>query len=331
MLNREQDNHKCERAAKADLTARMIIVHGPTGVGKTDFVDKLAQLLPIEIINMDMGQQYAPLSIGTAKPDWRNSPTPQHLFDVFDAPLNGTVSSYRARVCEKLTEIIGRNRVPVLVGGSGFYLKSLLFPPLAVVGDTNLDAQQYHEENKHLWWSFLAAIDPERAACIDKHDFYRIKRALAIWHETGVKPSLCKPLYNPPLPYSVFFLTRDIDDLYRGINERVIKMLDAGWLDEVKALRGSAWQEFIRAKKIIGYQELFGYLDGALTQKLMVTKIQQATRNYAKRQQTFWRMMVREINSATAKSNLLSPITTINLTDTPSDLYINELLNGIAR
>ena len=104
-----------------------LIIYGPTGVGKTDLALDLAQHIPIEIINMDMGQFYTPLSIGTAKPDWKNSPVPHHLFDIINEPRNFTVSEYRILFYKKVGEIIERGNLPVVVGGSGFYLHSLLF------------------------------------------------------------------------------------------------------------------------------------------------------------------------------------------------------------
>lgn len=333
-----ENNAQFERTAKTALTipvdkAPVIFVYGPTGVGKTDFVDTLSQKFCIEIINMDMGQQYVPLSVGTAKPDWKNSLTIHHLFDVFDTPTFGTVCSYRAAACAKIKEIKGRNRIPVFVGGSGFYLKSLLFPPRVAVDDdmaeVNLDNYYPLDDNRD-WWTLLMAIDQERAQQIHPRDIYRIKRALAIWHKTGVKPSVFRPIYSPPAPYSLVFLTRETDDLYGRIDQRVVQMMESGWLDETRLLMGTVWQDFIRSKKIIGYQELFSYLAGFITKETAIMQIQQATRNYAKRQKTFWRMMLREINNAAKNYDTSPMITTINLTKVSSDLYINHLLKSTA-
>src|SRR5579863_9779399 len=116
----------------------MLIVYGPTGVGKTDVALAIAQHIPAEIINMDMGQFYTPLSIGTAKPDWKNSPIPHHLFDIIDTPINYTVAEYRTMLYKTVQEVIGRGNLPILVGGSGFYLHSLLFPPHTAFPDINI-------------------------------------------------------------------------------------------------------------------------------------------------------------------------------------------------
>src|SRR5271156_1977599 len=104
----------------------MLIVYGPTGVGKTDLALAIAKRIPAEIINMDVGQFYTPLSIGTAKPDWKQSPIPHHLFDIINNPINYTVNDYRTVLYTTVKEILARGNLPILVGGSGFYLHSLL-------------------------------------------------------------------------------------------------------------------------------------------------------------------------------------------------------------
>ena len=159
----------------------MLIIYGPTGVGKTDMALAIAASVPAEIINMDMGQFYTPLSIGTAKPDWQNNSVPHHLFDIVDTPINYTVSEYRTLLYKTVEEVTQRGNLPILVGGSGFYLHSLLFPPQVAIPDVDIAA--LYSAGTDLW-STLYAIDPKRALSIDKADEYRIKRALSIWHST---------------------------------------------------------------------------------------------------------------------------------------------------
>ena len=105
-----------------------IIIYGPTAVGKTDFAEALAQRINGEIINADAAQFYTPLTIGTAKPDWRKAPVPYHLFDICDEPNNYSVAAYRADVERAVTSIASRGKIPIIVGGSGFYIHSLFFP-----------------------------------------------------------------------------------------------------------------------------------------------------------------------------------------------------------
>lgn len=304
-----------------DTTNYMIIVYGPTGVGKTAFVDELTQTIPAEIINLDMGQLYTPLTIGTAKPDWQSASIPHHLFDVIDKPKQCTVVAYRALVEKTMREVWRKNNIPILVGGSAFYLKSLFFPPISS------DVKEFEIDDADDLWEQLHTIDPDRAQKIPKQDTYRIKRALALYKSTGKKPSEFMPVYDPPAQYLLLCLTRDRSQLYQRIDERVVQMMDAGWLDEVKQFLGTEWEPFILEKKIIGYDDLIIYLQKKNKPfDELVAAIQKRTRNYAKRQMTFWRMLKRQLEDATAG---LFPnqnrIEEVNLTCTDLHLYIKQL------
>lgn len=284
----------------------VLVVYGPTGVGKTLFSLLVAERIPAEIINMDVGQLYAPLTVGTAKPDLRTVSVPHHGFDLLREPRNFTVVAYRD-LCEQLiAEIRARGNMPILVGGSGFYLKSLLFPQCELIDsgssmeqDTEVsEAGITHTADEGGEWIALQQIDPVRASQIHPHDSYRIQRALAIWAQTKQKPSRYKPTFDP-LPAmrsaTVIFLTRDRQELYQRINERVSSMLEEGWLDEVRSVIDSPWKQFIKQKKLIGYNELVDVLENDPHAKDItsdvVSAIRQRTRNYAKRQSTYWRML----------------------------------------
>jgi tRNA dimethylallyltransferase len=297
----------------------MIIMYGPTGVGKTDCALSLAQRVGGEIINMDMGALYTPLSIGTAKPDWRSEEIPHHLFDVIDSPRQVTVVEYRALLIPILESLWKCGKVPILVGGSGFYLKSLFFPPQ---GAPIAESRAYADIPENQLWHHLENIDSDRAHSIDPHDLYRVKRALDIWYATGKKPSLNAPKFQPLAPFALFFLTRERKELYTRIDSRVFQMINAGWIEEVQGLLGTGWESFIHEKKIIGYDDIFDYLATARTEddkKSMVHAIQQKTRNYAKRQCTFWRSLQKDLQDALAEytdSNLVaqSCLSEINVT-----------------
>ena len=124
----------------------VFIVYGPTGVGKTSLVDDLAKEVSLEIINGDVGQFYKPFTIGTAKPDWKNYQTPHHLFDIIDQPKSITVAEYRKLICQKVDEVSSRGNLPVIVGGSGFYLKSLFYPPI-IVNSINKNSEKIDFDN----------------------------------------------------------------------------------------------------------------------------------------------------------------------------------------
>lgn len=303
----------------------VIIIYGPTASGKTDLVFTLAQHLSCEVINMDSAQLYEPLFIGTAKPDLMTVPVPHHLFDYQKDPINVTVVTYKNMVIDIVRDIQSRGKVPIIVGGSGFYLKSLFFTPSALPY-----SKQTSDENDYSW-NALQEIDPERAQAINPADSYRIARALEIWHHTGQKPSTCVPHFVKLFPFYLIHVSRDRDELYERINKRVDHMLEAGFLQEVRSLLGTPWESFLNDKKFIGYNELIGYSRAIdADYEITIELIKKRSRNYAKRQQTFWRMLKKQlIAELTALNDTAWKIEELNLTISDPDLYIKELLEKL--
>lgn len=316
----------------------MIILFGPTAVGKTAFAELLARKLPVEIVNADMGQLYTPLSIGTAKPDWRNSSIPQYLFDIINEPRLISVTEYRDRVITSLKTIWARNNIPLLVGGSGFYLYSLFFPPEGIAPISNSQEKEAKAKlaPEHERWNQLYEIDPKRALRIHPHDIYRINRALMIYFTTGIKPSEQEPHYQPLASYCFVSLSRDRKELYEVINNRTLIMLKQGWIQETQRLMGTEWQEFLINKKIIGYDDIIRYLiEGdfsEIKQKELAKVIAQKTRNYAKRQITFGSYLQDSLQKAISDCNdTRSMCLDFNLTGNDPELYINQLLEQIKK
>lgn len=301
----------------------MLIIAGPTGVGKSDFAEMLARILPAEIVNADMGQCYTPLTIGTAKPDWRSSDILHHGFDTINEPRDLTVSQYRESLKALMTDIWQRGKLPIVVGGSSFYLSSLFFPPKADVPALSIDTQTHRED----LWLQLVDIDPERAEQIDPHDQFRIKRALEIWRITGIKPSCYVPTYEPLAPYHMIFLTRDTEELNKRIAARVGTMLKAGWMEEVRALKGTLWEPFLLRKKIIGYDDILKFLDiqgpSLKEQEALAVRITQRTHQYGKRQRTFWRMLEARLKEHPC------PVETVNLSEIDLKKYAQELIEKL--
>lgn len=307
----------------------LVIIYGPTGVGKTDLVLALAEHVPLAIINMDVGQMYTPFGVGTAKPDWQKEPTPHYLFDYLNEPLDYTVADYRCAV-EKLSQKVhSQGRMPCAVGGSGFYAYSLLFSQQG--SKTPSIRADVEAIPTYALWERLCAIDPERADAINKNDRYRIERALSLWQATGEKPSSKKPLFSPVgQPFLIIGVLREREDLYVRINERTESMLKQGWIEEVQALVDTPWEEFLCKKKLIGYPEVFAYVRGTLAYADLVKHIQQQTRQYAKRQLCFWRMLERNVQQELAlREDCGSLLTSINLTNVSFDRYIKQLSDAI--
>lgn len=248
------------------------------------------------------------------------------MFDVIAEPHNFTVAQYRQAVHKKMEEIWQRKAVPVVVGGSLFYLKALLFAASDIqkkegsVETMPLDVS--HATNEELW-NKLYAIDPARAEKINKNDTYRIQRALHIWYQSGVKPSEYTEKFQPIAPCHITFVTRDRPQLYERIDQRVMQMLDQGWVAEVEAL-SPAWRSFLLHKKLLGYPEIIEMLEqgDSLHKNDVYALIQQKTRNYAKRQITFWRSLRESIEK---QHDARVQCDELNLTLSSVDLYLNHI------
>lgn len=311
-----------------------LLIAGPTACGKSSLAEALAQQLGGEIINGDVQQMYAPLSIGTAKPNWKASPIKHHLFDTITTPHNFSVANWAAMVCESVARIRSQGKVPIVVGGSHFYLLSLFFPPRDTEAALPLpeccssarthdltspcDRTQPCKKEHHVFWGHLARLDPVRAQALHPHDHYRIERALQLCH-SGVLASSARPLFAPLIEnLHLIILDRDRSELYATINARVLNMLQQGWHDEAVSL-SPEWQAFARARNIIGYPELLD--SSADVAPSTVAQIQQHTRQYAKRQITFLRSFKKKLIDVGFDN-----IRECDLTLKTIDLYLGEIV-----
>jgi len=315
----------------------IIVISGATATGKSDFAIKLARQVGGEIINADIGSWYCPLTIGTAKPDWRTESVPHHMFDILDQPEQFNVIRFRNMVQELSKEIWSRGHVPIVVGGSAFYVKSLWYHNYDLF--TFKDDEQKIEQElsgsdrlTHDLWDELQQVDPVRAARIHCNDRYRILRALSIYKVTGQLPSKYEPVFDPIAPMVGIVCVRDRQELYHRIDERVLIMLQSGWIEEVESLLGTPWEQFLLEKKIIGYDDIIRYLKSDRSvdaYKQLVELIQQKTRNYAKRQVTFLKKLKNEVDTSLQQTQPIEFIEEMNLTLCDVGLYINGLSNRL--
>ena len=226
-----------------------------------------------------------------------------------------------------------KGKVPIVVGGSTFYILSLFFPP-----EVQSDSKGFYEKEKveSNLWDRLYSVDPERAKKIHKNDSYRVARALNIWLSSGKKPSKFQPEYCPPAPYLFLNLERKRQDLYECINKRTEIMLEDGWLEETQEIGGTSWELFLKEKKLIGYPEILDYLDDSKEYLYsdLVDRIKQKTRNYAKRQITFGKMILRKLKTAQEEYKLQgkdskSEYLTVSLTGSDQEKDIQQLSDKI--
>lgn len=304
----------------------VLIISGPTSIGKSDLIEQLSYMIPSEIINGDVGQCYTPFSIGTAKPNWKNSLTSHHLFDIIDEPRDFTVVEYYQKVQQTLVNIWKRNRLAIIVGGSSFYLFSLFFPPKYSVPQ---QLTKITENDSEKLWQQLYDVDPLRAQQVGRFDIYRLKRALEIWHTTKNRPSTYVPTYDPICKnFRFIFYIRDREELHNRINKRVKEMIHMGWLQEVQKIMGTEWETFLQRKKIIGYNDilLFLHQENQSNKEKMIHTISKNTRRYAKRQITFWRMLSRRLLDHVPSH----AVEMVNLSHIKTDEYLTKLVKELS-
>lgn len=284
-------------SSKHKANRQVLIITGPTASGKTSLSLKIAEYINGQIINADVGQLYKPLCIGTAKPNWKNEPAPHHLFDVLDTPTDLSVRSYRERVLGLMEKIWQEGGAPIIVGGSQFYIKSLYFPlhkqPQTAWSYESKDDPRLYDPSDT--WDKLNEIDPARATNIHPHDQYRISRALDLWRATGKVPSSFEPVFNPEFNSLIVYIDRDKKQLDKDIALRTQIMFDQGWIEETQKIMGTPWELFLAQKKLIGYPEIISWLAQGrpCSEKELQEAIVIKTRQYAKRQRTFWQSLSR--------------------------------------
>lgn len=276
---------------------KVIVIVGPTAVGKTALGVQLAQLFNGEVISGDSMQVYRGLDIGTAKvTDAEKGDVPHHLIDVRDVDEPYTASDFQQMGRAKINEITTREHIPIIVGGTGLYIESLLYNMSHGEADPDPDFRTEMEalaekESRQFVWEKLEAIDPEAADNIHPNNLVRTIRALEVHHVTGQKFSDYKKQQNERQPlYDTFIigLNTDRELLYNRINQRVDLMMADGLIDEARWLDRAVSRD-AQSVRGIGYKELFAYFDGDINLQEATSDIKQASRHYAKRQLTWFR------------------------------------------
>jgi len=273
-------------------------IAGPTASGKTALAVEAAKAVGGEVVNFDSVQIYREIEIATAKPtEEEKQGIPHHLIDYVDPRVNYTAADWARDAAAKIQEIEGRGKAVVLVGGTGFYLRTLLNP---LFESPRTDAElrrrlQGLKEEKgpeHLH-RLLSRVDPDSAGSLFPRDYVRVIRALEVYFQTGEKLSERRSDRMPPPEFAartrVFFLAPPREELYRRIDRRTKNHFAAGLVDEVIALRAAGIDDSTNALGSHGYRRVCEYLRSERTLASAVERTKQDVRNYAKRQLTWFR------------------------------------------
>ena len=276
---------------------KVIVICGPTASGKTALSIELAKKINGEIVSADSMQIYKDMDIGTAKPTKQEMGEIKHYLLDFVSPEDRySVAQYKQDAKKAIKEIINKGKTPIIVGGTGLYVDSLIYE--IEYNDIKLD-EEYRkklekiaeEQGLEEVYKKAVEIDPEAMKKISQNDKKRIMRVLEIYRSTGkTKTEQEKESRKNPVEYDyrVFAINWNREILYQRINKRVDIMVEQGLIEEVKEILNK-YDKFPTAMQGLGYKEVVDYLNGIYTKEEMIEKIKLETRRYAKRQLTWFR------------------------------------------
>jgi tRNA dimethylallyltransferase len=286
------------------LIRRVVIIGGPTASGKSSLAVGLAQEANGVIINADSMQLYRGLPLLTAQPSLQEqSEAPHRLYNTLAPDDICSAARWRGMALDEIDSALQKNKLPIIVGGTGFYINSLLkglspIPEVPAEIRARAIARQKELGNPGLH-AELSLRDPETAARLDAYNTQRVTRAWEVLEATGKGLAYWHKALPLPPPMHFDFLTVTLipprETLYKKCDDRFTQMLEMGALEEAEKFRSEKNSAGIQSSpldKALGYQELCDYMDGAITMKTAIEKSQQDTRNYAKRQTTWFRNQI---------------------------------------
>ncbi|MFH1142889.1 MAG: tRNA (adenosine(37)-N6)-dimethylallyltransferase MiaA [Candidatus Uhrbacteria bacterium] len=283
------------------MKPKIILVLGPTASGKTSLSIKLAQEFSGEVISLDSRQIYREMNIGTAKEPQDLQPTtynlqpysiqgiPHHGIDIVDPDQEMSAAEFKIYAEQKIQEITDRGHLPILAGGTGFWAQAIVdnLQIPAVAPDPELRAKLQERDVESLF-SEYQKLDPAGAETIDRHNKLRLIRALEVCIKTGRPFSEQQSKGDPKYDVLQLGIETNRSELYTRIDQRVDQMIDEGLVDEVRGLQDKYGCEAL-AMTGIGYRQICQHLSGSVTLKDSIEQIKQDTRNYAKRQMSWFR------------------------------------------
>lgn len=280
------------------MKKKILVLGGPTAVGKTELSIKLAKSLNGEIISADSMQIYRKMDIGSAKISTEEmNGVIHHMIDIVNPNESFNVSDYKKSGSEIIDDIIRRGKLPIIVGGTGLYINALTCNMDFTEGTNDLEYrnklnQLAIEKGNEFVHELLKEIDPISYVNIHPNNLKRVIRALEVYHITK-KPfssfDLGEKMYDSQYDVHYFVLTMDREKLYNRINFRVDKMINDGLIEECELLKNRGLDISYQSMQGIGYKEILMYLDNKLTLEESIELIKKGSRNYAKRQLTWFR------------------------------------------
>ncbi|MBR6737555.1 MAG: tRNA (adenosine(37)-N6)-dimethylallyltransferase MiaA [Clostridia bacterium] len=278
------------------MNKKLIIICGPTASGKSALALKLAKLLDTEIISADSLAIYKRLDIGTAKPTIKEqSEVKHHLINVVEPTETFSVSNFEELALPIISDLLSRGKHPIICGGTGFYINSILYKLSYGNAQANLEVRKkyqdlFEKEGALTVYSELQKVDPESAKKLHANDVKRVIRALEIFYSTGVKKSLQNDVLTPRFDYVAVTPELDRQTLYNRIEKRVDSMISDGLISEVKGLISDGINLSHQSMQGIGYKETY---DAVITgdYSSFIDLIKLNTRHYAKRQITFFKRL----------------------------------------
>lgn len=277
---------------------KLVLIVGPTAVGKTDLSVRLAKELNGEIFSVDSMQIYKSMDIGTAKIDETEMDgIPHYMIDIVEPDDEFSVSDFRDKAYEYIDEISSRGKLPIGAGGTGLYVNSLVYDLDFAEAESDEKIREKYTEladkygNQYIM-DKLREIDPESADRLNLNDTKRIIRAIEIYEMTGKKMSDNYNSFrkeNDDFELVIIGLNRNRQKLYERINLRVDIMMENGLIDEVKSLLDRGFTKDMTSMKAIGYKEVIDYLEGSTEYDEMIEILKRNSRRFAKRQLTWFR------------------------------------------
>ena len=276
----------------------LIILTGPTAVGKTALSIRLAKALNAEIISADSMQVYRRMNIGTAKITKEEMDgVTHHLIDILEPKASFNAFLFKELACKAIKEIQSRGHVPLIVGGTGFYIQTVLYDIEFADSDEEYGIRSelmklYEEQGAQYMHDMLEQIDPQYAAEVHYNNVKKVIRAIEFYKQTGERMSehnACQRQRSSPYNFAYFVLNDDRQILYDRIDKRIDRMLEEGLVDEVRSLMAEGLDRSLVSMQGLGYKEIASYLSGEISMEEAVYILKRDTRHFAKRQLTWFR------------------------------------------